>query len=80
MDDKIKLYLKIYGCILVIAFLTGPQAGLVKYDLVYNMTCDDGTIEWFNQTKEIVCGERNPFYVEEDYKYEYNYFESFNRT
>lgn len=68
MKQKTKLIIKIYIIILIIAFFIGPHLGLVKTELVYNITCDNGTTQIFNEETLIVCGKENPF--KEQIRYE----------
>ncbi len=60
MKESTKLILWGIGILYVIIFFSAPYLGIVKHELVYNMTCDNGTLEFFNKSSETVCGEKNP--------------------
>ena len=55
----------VYGVILIIVFMAGPLIGSVEFELVYNMTCPDGHVQWFNESTHVVCGGENPLLLEQ---------------
>lgn len=81
-ETKIKLAMG-YGIFLFLIFLFAPYFGLVTYHVVYNMTCEDGHVEVFNESTEFVCGKDNPLHNKND-NYDYyddiDYLQSFNLT
>lgn len=70
--SKIKIYLIIYGMILLISFTLGPYINVVDHKPVYSINCSEynfgwgnqSSIEVFNETDIEVCGLENPLYKE----------------
>lgn len=74
-------YIIAYLIILLISFVGGAHFGIVTHEIVYNITCFDGSVEWFNESTIEVCGQENPLtYEVKDTWQDVNHWESFNLT
>lgn len=82
MDKETKIKIAVlYALLLFIIFIISPYLGIVKYEVVYNKTCSDGHVEWFNESTYQVCGEPNPLNLNNKNRYDdINYLDSFNLT
>lgn len=62
MKEQTKTILMIYSLVLLVAFFMGSYIGVIEFELVYNMTCDNGSVEIFNKNTSTVCGGDNPLH------------------
>ena len=65
MNETTKMYLYAYLALLAFLFIVSGSLGVIEHRLVYNITCDNGDFEEFNESTLIVCGEENPLHLEQ---------------
>ncbi len=72
MKQEYKRYLYVYLAFLFFIFLISPYLGTIEYETIYNITCDNGSVEIFDNETLFVCGQENPLHKYKELDNEFN--------